>query len=325
MITKLFHSNPIIAQSIYTVFQESYAVEAEILNVIDFPPLKRPLGNFIDSDSTFYGFLVDDELAGVIEITAEETHISIESLVVKPSFFRQGIAQQLMQFAFKTHRVKKYIVETGLANEPAIKLYSKLGFVEVDQWDTDFGLRKIKFERTIKMDSIEGTKKWLSGIVIELSLCPFASKVFTENQILFLSIDFISIQSLIEAFENSIIKLMDLDSQFTTALLIITSGLESFENYLDVFYTLEDKLIYDTKDKDIQLASFHPNYQFDGTKISDVSNYTNRSPYPIIHLLRTDLVEQAIDSYPNVDAVPVENIKKMERLGLDKLMSLFGV
>lgn len=149
MIRKLLHSNPNIAQNIYTVFQESYAVEAEILNAIDFPPLKRPLDNFINSDNSFYGFIVEDKLAAVIEIKTEETHISIDSLVVKPSFFRQGIAQQLIRFIFEKYQSNKYIVETGLANKPAVKLYTKLGFVEMDQWDTDFGVRKVRFETTI--------------------------------------------------------------------------------------------------------------------------------------------------------------------------------
>lgn len=146
MITKLFHSNAIIAQSIYTVFQESYAVEAEILNVIDFPPLQRPVEHFMNSVNSFYGLTMEEELAGVIEIKQETSSIDIQSLVVKPSFFRQGVAKQLIQFIFKTYQANAFTVETGLANVPAVRLYKKLGFQEIDQWDTDFDVRKVRFE-----------------------------------------------------------------------------------------------------------------------------------------------------------------------------------
>lgn len=173
------------------------------------------------------------------------------------------------------------------------------------------------------MDSIKQTKEWLEKIVIGLPLCPFASKVYIENQILFLPVDFSTIQSLIKVFEDSINTILDVHSHDTTALIIINSGLDNFEDYLDVFYTLEEKLIEEKKDKNIQLASFHPGYQFDGTKISDVSNYTNRSPYPIIHLLRTDLVKEAIVMHPDIESVPAQNIFKMEELGVEGIKRLF--
>jgi len=147
VISKLQHRRPHIALSIYNVFQESYAVEAKILQADDFPPLKRPVENFASSHTSFYGYTLQDELAGVIELQKELDSISIESLVVKPSFFRKGIGQQLIQFVLDTYQSKKYTVETGLANEPAINLYAKFGFEETRQWDTDFGVRKIRFEK----------------------------------------------------------------------------------------------------------------------------------------------------------------------------------
>ncbi|WP_306424023.1 GNAT family N-acetyltransferase [Patiriisocius marinus] len=75
----------------------------------------------------------------------EFTHIN--SLVVDPRFFRQGIAKKMMEFVFETFDSKLFIVETGLENGPATQLYKKFGFKEVKQWDTDHGIRKIKFER----------------------------------------------------------------------------------------------------------------------------------------------------------------------------------
>lgn len=150
MIKKLLHTKTNIAQDIRQLFQESYAVEAELLNAIDFPPLKRPLEDFMSSANTFYGYFKNDELAGAIEISDKLDFIHIQSLVVKPSHFRNGIGRQLMQFAMDTHLSKLYIVETGVANLPVVKLYETLGFIEIDQWDTDHNVRKVRFEKRIK-------------------------------------------------------------------------------------------------------------------------------------------------------------------------------
>jgi len=147
LISKLDHSNKNIALNIREVFQESYAVEAEILKAIDFPPLKRPIEDFINSTNSFYGYTVNQKLAGITEIKEEELFIHIQSLVVKPEYFRQGIAQHLLDFVFSSILKDKYIVETGTENIPAINLYMKNGFSEVKQWDTDHGVRKVKFEK----------------------------------------------------------------------------------------------------------------------------------------------------------------------------------
>ena len=71
-----------------------------------------------------------------------------------------------------------------------------------------------------------------------------------------------------------------------------------------------------------QIASFHPDYQFGGTDLEDVENYTNRSPYPMLHLLREDSLEKAIEQYPNVDQIPIRNIELMNSMGQDKLKAI---
>lgn len=147
MISILDHSNKNIALSIIEVFQESYAVEAEILKAVDFPPLKRPIEDFINSTNSFFGFTVDQKLAGIVEIKEEKEFVHIQSLVVKPDYFRQGIAQQLIDFVFSHYVTPKYMVETGIDNTPAVNLYLKNKFIEFKQWDTDHGVRKVRFER----------------------------------------------------------------------------------------------------------------------------------------------------------------------------------
>jgi ribosomal protein S18 acetylase RimI-like enzyme len=150
MIEKLKNSDLLIAKKIQIVFQASYKIEAKLLNATNFPPLQRTLENYIQSKTAFYGYSKNGELAAVVEINTDHDFIRIRSLVVHPDFFRRGIAGKLIEFVFETFESNLFIVETGLANGPATKLYEKFGFVAVHQWDTDFGIRKVKFEKRIQ-------------------------------------------------------------------------------------------------------------------------------------------------------------------------------
>lgn len=149
MIKRLQHTNLTMATNIRSVFQVSYAVEAKLLNAIDFPPLKRPLESFLKSETEFFGFWEHKELAGVIEIDHNKNYTHINSLVVAPNFFRQGIAQKLMEFVLNTYNSNLFTVETGVKNGPATALYKKFNFKEIKQWETDHGVRKIRFELSI--------------------------------------------------------------------------------------------------------------------------------------------------------------------------------
>ncbi len=146
MISLLENKKQVISQSIYKVFQASYKIEAELLNAVDFPPLKRTVKDFINSNTQFYGYFINDILGGIIELKIEHDFIHIQSLVVHPNNFRQGIAIKLMSFTLNNFDCNKFKVETGLLNSPAIKLYKKFGFKETKQWDTSFGIRKIELK-----------------------------------------------------------------------------------------------------------------------------------------------------------------------------------
>ena len=149
MIERLKNNDLEISKKIRSVFQLSYKVEAKILNATDFPPLKRSLENYVNSNTAFFGYLKNQELAGVIEIEHNDNFTHINSLVVDPGFFKQGIARKLMEYVINTFDSKLFVVETGLENGPATKLYKKFDFKEVKQWNTNHGIRKIKFERRI--------------------------------------------------------------------------------------------------------------------------------------------------------------------------------
>ena len=149
MITKLQNSNLEVAKKIRTVFQVSYKVEAKLLKAVDFPPLKRPIEEYVNCSNQFFGFLKENELAAVVEIIHNKEYTHIRSLVVDPAFFKQGIASKLMDFVLDTFNSSLFVVETGVDNGPASALYKKFHFKEVKQWETDHGIIKIKFERII--------------------------------------------------------------------------------------------------------------------------------------------------------------------------------
>ena len=146
MIKKLNHTNLSIATKMRVIFQESYAVEAALLKAVNFPPLQRPLESYTESTTTFFGYHIKDEIVGIVEVSSKEKTTHINSLVVSPHFFRQGIGRQLMQHVLQHFSSKVFTVETGLENIPASKLYTSFHFKEVKQWDTDHGVRKIKFK-----------------------------------------------------------------------------------------------------------------------------------------------------------------------------------
>ena len=147
MIQELNNQDLEIAKKIRAVFQVSYAVEAQLLNATDFPPLKRTLEEYQDTETQFYGFWKDEALAAVVEILGDENSTHIQSLVVDPAFFRQGIGKQLVQFTFDTFETELFHVETGAANGPAILLYEKMGFNIIKEYLTDHGITKVRLEK----------------------------------------------------------------------------------------------------------------------------------------------------------------------------------
>ena len=147
MIVKIDNKRNEIAVEIRRIFQASYVIEAKMLKAIDFPPLKRTISQFIDSNSEFYAYYIKHNIAGLIEISSNKSITHIQSLVVYPKYFRQGIGKALVMFVLDTYASSGFTVETGIDNRPAIKLYVSLGFEEQDQWDTNHGVRKVRFKR----------------------------------------------------------------------------------------------------------------------------------------------------------------------------------
>lgn len=170
---------------------------------------------------------------------------------------------------------------------------------------------------------IAQTRAWVEQVVIDLNLCPFAKRELVKNRVRFSVTHATSEAALIEALQEELLFLAGED-RIETTLLIHPRLYESFYDYNDFLGVAEGLLIELELEGIFQIASFHPKYQFGGTERDDSENYTNRSPYPMLHLLREDSLEAAIDAYPDVDAIPDNNIQIMNDMGTEKMKALLA-
>ena len=143
MITKLDNSNEEVSNQIFTIFQNSYKIEAQLIGVLAFPPLLRSAKDIKISRTQFYGFSENKCLAAIIEIAFEGKHLKINSLTVDPKYFRKGIADKLISYILDAFEFTEAIVETAVVNIPAINLYKKHGFVEFKRWTPSHGIEKL--------------------------------------------------------------------------------------------------------------------------------------------------------------------------------------
>lgn len=170
---------------------------------------------------------------------------------------------------------------------------------------------------------INPVKKWLETIIIGHTLCPFAKREFETERIHYRVIEADDLQS---QLQHVIAECLVLDNapKIETSLLIFPNGLSNFEAYLDALSLANALLEAQGYSGIYQLASFHPTYIFDGVPADDASHYTNRSPYPLIHILREASVERVLKTYPNPENIPERNIEKTRALGLDFMKALLA-
>ncbi|MEO6103095.1 MAG: DUF1415 domain-containing protein [Pseudoxanthomonas sp.] len=169
-------------------------------------------------------------------------------------------------------------------------------------------------------------RRWLERAVIGLNLCPFAKAVYAKNQVRIVISDASTERALLEELGEELALLRDTPAdQVDTTLLVHPQLLGDFLDYND-FLDQADALIEVLNlEGELQVASFHPHYQFAGTQPDDAENLTNRAPYPALHLLREDSVARAVDAYPEPDAIIERNVATMQELGIEgfgKLLAL---
>ena len=163
---------------------------------------------------------------------------------------------------------------------------------------------------------IAATRTWLERAVIGLQLCPFAKAVYVNEQVRYVVSDAETPIALAEALERELRALIATDaSVIDTTLLIHPRVLTDFLAYNDFLDVAEATVEALGLDGVVQIASFHPAYQFAGTPRDDVTNFTNRSPYPMLHLLREASVSRAVDAFPDAPNIYQRNIETMRRLG----------
>ena len=163
---------------------------------------------------------------------------------------------------------------------------------------------------------IAATRLWLEQAVIGLNLCPFAKAVHVKNQIRYVVSGAQAPPALLEDLLRELQWLQSADpAQTETTLLIHPGALGDFLDYNDFLDVADDAVAELGLAGVIQIASFHPHYRFEGTAPDDIENYSNRSPYPMLHLLREASVERAVTSYPDVAKIPEQNIETLKRLG----------
>lgn len=170
---------------------------------------------------------------------------------------------------------------------------------------------------------INQTQKWLSTVVIAHILCPFAKREYDRCSIHYAVIRAADLQTQLEHVIQHCIVL-DNDESIETSLLIFPDALHDFEAYLNLLDIATALLNEDGYEGEYQLASFHPEYRFADTPDDDPSHYTNRSPYPMLHILREASVEQAINNHPNPEKIPERNIQVTRDLGLEVMRGLLA-
>ena len=168
--------------------------------------------------------------------------------------------------------------------------------------------------------AIAATRHWLERAVIGLNLCPFAKAVHVKGQIRYRVSHADSSDALLEALAEELQTLAAADpGVIDTTLLIHPQVLTDFLDYNDFLDVAEAALEHLGLAGEIQIASFHPRYQFAGTRPDDIDNYTNRSPYPMLHLLREASVARAVESFPDAADIFEKNIATLRALGSDAL------
>ena len=165
---------------------------------------------------------------------------------------------------------------------------------------------------------VQDTVRWLERAVIGLNLCPFAKSVHTKGQIHYVVSHATDTRALLEDLQRELEALAEASpDKRDTTLLMAPLTMPDFLDFND-FLELADELVEAMDLAGIlQVASFHPRFQFEGTLADDVSNCTNRAPYPTLHLLREESIDRAVEAFPEAEEIFERNIEVLERLGAE--------
>ncbi len=160
------------------------------------------------------------------------------------------------------------------------------------------------------------SKNWLEKAVIGLNLCPFAKSVYIKNQVHYVASNTHDLQIFRQILIDELHALVESKPEQRDMTLIMATGcLQNFLDFNDFLDLADDVLEFLELDGIIQIASFHPEYQFADTEVDDITNYTNRAPYPTLHLLREESIDKAVEVFPDADVIFNNNMKTLQSLG----------
>jgi hypothetical protein len=162
---------------------------------------------------------------------------------------------------------------------------------------------------------IEQTKSWIIKVIVANNFCPFAAKEMKQNSINYIVVSENETAACLQELINTC-ELLDRNNTIETSFIILPNAFKNFDDYLDVLEIAEELLVAQGYEGIYQLASFHPQYCFEGVAEDDAANYTNRSIYPMFHLLREASIEKALAHYPNPEKIPETNIDFARKKGL---------
>lgn len=168
-------------------------------------------------------------------------------------------------------------------------------------------------------------QRWLHDCVLALNLCPFAAPVLRDESLRIEVCEATEVEQQLQHYlrELDLLQVSD-EAEISTTLFVLARGPESFDNFLDLVEQAQSLLERAQLEGIVQLAHFHPDYQFAGEPEGDPSNYTNRSPLPIIHLLRESMLSRAIETYPDAEAIPGRNIDRLRTMGREEIERRWG-
>ena len=172
-------------------------------------------------------------------------------------------------------------------------------------------------------DTLQSIQRWVETMVIGLNLCPFASQAWLGDRVRCTISTAGSELELLDELQQEL-ALLSADRQIETTLLVHPHVLQDFLDFNDFLDDVDALLEAMQLTGTFQVASFHPHYRFARSDPDDVGNYTNRAPYPILHLLREDSVTAAVASHPDPEQIPRDNVATLEQLGLSKIQAMLA-
>lgn len=167
---------------------------------------------------------------------------------------------------------------------------------------------------------INQTRHWIKSVIVEFNFCPFAKRELEREHIRFHVCEYSETELMLQTVINECVYL-DGHTDIETTLIIFPKAVADFEQYLTFLDYSEQLLSAQKYDGIYQLASFHPQYCFAQSDLDDAANYTNRSPYPMLHLLREASLEKVLLKFPDPQNIPVRNIEVAREAGLGEMQS----